>query len=396
MTTPVSVEELRAIGLRSRAVDALGVRERRAVRAAPAASSSGGKAEGLHGGMQFTYRNPARSTDPRPTLAGGAVARGRRPLVPARAADRSRRRRPGGAGRPLRVGRPLRRAARGARGGRRPRCAADGWRARRAGRRQRPRRPRGRPPGRARLVRQEHATCCCPATGSWFVLGSVLTDAARCRPPPRPVPDGCGACTRCLDGCPTGAIVAPGVVDARRCLAWLLQVAGRSRVEHRVAARRSHLRLRRLPGGVPAQPPRRPRRPRRRRRRDRGGLGPGARPARCHRRRAAGPPRSLVHRRVASLATSAATRSSCSATSATCATRASTCVAALERYLAHPDPMLRAHAVWAARRLGRDDLVPGSRTTSTEVRDELAAEPPPARAGDRRRGCPPPSTVRRP
>jgi epoxyqueuosine reductase len=70
--------------------------------------------------------------------------------------------------------------------------------------------------------------------GSWFVLGSVLTDAPL-PPAAGPVPDGCGACTRCLDGCPTGAIVAPGVVDARRCLAWLVQAEGVFPVEHRVA-----------------------------------------------------------------------------------------------------------------------------------------------------------------
>jgi len=41
-----------------------------------------------------------------------------------------------------------------------------------------------------------------------------------------PVADGCGSCQRCIDGCPTAAIVAPGVVDAGRCLAWLLQRPG--------------------------------------------------------------------------------------------------------------------------------------------------------------------------
>jgi len=62
----------------------------------------------------------------------------------------------------------------------------------------------------------------------------VLTDA----PLPvhdQPVADGCGGCTRCLDGCPTGAIVAAGVVDARRCLAWLVQAEGVFPREHRVA-----------------------------------------------------------------------------------------------------------------------------------------------------------------
>src|SRR5690606_31670159 len=49
------------------------------------------------------------------------------------------------------------------------------------------------------------------------------------------LPDGCGSCRRCLDGCPTGAIVGPGIVDARRCLSWLLQAPGVFPREHRVA-----------------------------------------------------------------------------------------------------------------------------------------------------------------
>ena len=56
------------------------------------------------------------------------------------------------------------------------------------------------------------------------MLGSVLTTAELADSDPQP--DGCGACRRCLDGCPTGAIVEPGVVDAGRCLAWLLQKTG--------------------------------------------------------------------------------------------------------------------------------------------------------------------------
>ena len=61
--------------------------------------------------------------------------------------------------------------------------------------------------------------------GSWFVLGCVVT-TAELDTSERVVADGCGSCRRCIDSCPTGAIVEPGVVDARRCLAWLLQKPG--------------------------------------------------------------------------------------------------------------------------------------------------------------------------
>lgn len=55
--------------------------------------------------------------------------------------------------------------------------------------------------------------------GSWMFLSSVLTTLDL--PVGAPVPDRCGTCTRCLDVCPTQAIVAPYVVDARRCLSYL-------------------------------------------------------------------------------------------------------------------------------------------------------------------------------
>ncbi|MFW2380146.1 MAG: tRNA epoxyqueuosine(34) reductase QueG [Acidimicrobiales bacterium] len=61
-----------------------------------------------------------------------------------------------------------------------------------------------------------------PGVGSWVVLGCVVTDAPLVRNEV-PVQDACGPCRRCIDGCPTGAIVAPGIVDARLCLAWLVQ-----------------------------------------------------------------------------------------------------------------------------------------------------------------------------
>lgn len=76
-----------------------------------------------------------------------------------------------------------------------------------------------------------------PGLGSWVVLGSVVTDATLGADAPvaTPVRDGCGTCDRCMPACPTGAIVAPGVVDARRCLAALVQLPGAFPSEHRVA-----------------------------------------------------------------------------------------------------------------------------------------------------------------
>ncbi len=188
------------------------------------------KDAGLHADMNFTYRNPERSTDPR-----RAVEHARSIIVaarPYRAVDEPER--PPGAH--ARVGRyawvdhyaPLRTGlqaivSRIRRADHRAVAFADdnsivdrevaylgglGWFG-------------------------KNANILIPGAGSFFVLGSVITTADY--PASEPVADGCGSCRRCLDGCPTGAIVAPGVVDANKCLAWLLQRAGTFPVEYREA-----------------------------------------------------------------------------------------------------------------------------------------------------------------
>jgi len=61
-----------------------------------------------------------------------------------------------------------------------------------------------------------------PRLGSWLFLGEILLDVDVGQdviPPYRN--GGCGICTRCLEACPTGALVAPYVLDARRCISYL-------------------------------------------------------------------------------------------------------------------------------------------------------------------------------
>lgn len=222
-------EELVGIGRRA-GLDAVGV--------APAApftptrrTLDERKAAGLHGGMHFTYGDPARSTDPSRALPGArALVVGARSY---RRADPA----PPAAGPLGRVARyswddeyaPLRTALAHVA----VRLEADGWEARVLA------------DDNALVDREaahraglgwygKNANLLLPGRGSWFVLGSVVTDAPL-PPSPAPVADGCGSCERCLPACPTGAIVAPGVVDARRCLAWLLEAPGPFPPEHREA-----------------------------------------------------------------------------------------------------------------------------------------------------------------
>jgi epoxyqueuosine reductase len=55
--------------------------------------------------------------------------------------------------------------------------------------------------------------------GSWVFLGAILSSAEL--PSDAPVRTTCGSCTRCLTGCPTGALVAERTIDARRCISYL-------------------------------------------------------------------------------------------------------------------------------------------------------------------------------
>jgi epoxyqueuosine reductase len=366
---PVAVAELRRLAL-DHGLDAFGVAPALPLRRARHILEER-KQSGLHGDMAFTYRNPLRSTDPDrivrgarsmvvgarrypadPPPADGLVARVARYAWSDHYAD-------------LRTG--LRAVA--------SELKARGWRAVVVA------------DDNALVDREaawlaglgwygKNANLLLPGQGSWFVLGAVVTDCPL--PPDRsPVADGCGACRRCLDACPTGAIVAPGVVDARRCLAWLAQAPGVFPPEHRAAL------ADRLYGCDDCQevcpPNRRPAASRVAPASEAADARPGAdavawvdvldlldaddatllaRHGRWY--LANREPRWLRRNALIVLgnrgdATDPAVER------------------ALRTYLGHPDPILRAHAAWAADRLGRADLVAlvvGD--ASPEVRDELA------------------------
>ena len=57
--------------------------------------------------------------------------------------------------------------------------------------------------------------------GSWIFLGVIVTSLEVPAPAAQLAPDRCGSCTRCIDACPTQALVAPRQMDASRCIAYL-------------------------------------------------------------------------------------------------------------------------------------------------------------------------------
>ena len=201
----------------------------------------------------------------------------------------------------------------------------------------------------------KNANLLLPGEGSWFVLGSVVTDAPLSATAER-VADGCGTCTRCLDGCPTGAIVAPGVVDARRCLAWLLQVEGPFPREHRVALGD------RIYGCDDCQevcPPNR----RVGRTTEAPAADPGSQATVDVLDMLAATDDELLDRHgrwyVPRRQARYLRRNALVVLGNVAEPSDGRVAAALRGALAHDDGIVRAHAVWAARRLGRDDLLTG-------------------------------------
>ena len=189
------------------------------------------KRKGFHGGMQFTYRNPERSTDPSRALEGAETL-----IVGARSYWRER---PKVESSPEPLGRVALYALEDY-----YQQLHDGLEAiakvlNECGFRSKILIDDNALVDREAAYRAgigwygKNTNLLLPGRGSWFVLGSIVTNAKF--PPDNPNEGNCGACERCMPACPTEAITAPGILDANKCLAWLLQSEGQFPVEFREA-----------------------------------------------------------------------------------------------------------------------------------------------------------------
>jgi epoxyqueuosine reductase len=80
----------------------------------------------------------------------------------------------------------------------------------------------------------KHTNLLTEAVGSYYFLSEILVDIAL--PPSEAAEDHCGTCTACIDICPTGAIVAPYVLDSRKCISYLtIELKGEIPHEYRKA-----------------------------------------------------------------------------------------------------------------------------------------------------------------
>ncbi len=80
--------------------------------------------------------------------------------------------------------------------------------------------------------RGKHSLLLTREAGSYFFLGEIYTDLPL--PVDAPIAEHCGSCVKCIEVCPTRAIVAPYVVDARRCISYLtIELKGSIPVELR-------------------------------------------------------------------------------------------------------------------------------------------------------------------